>query len=436
LTDLKPEQEREIRKNVQGGIQRLKSFSLPSGGFTYWPGENYRDSWSNSYAGHFLIEATKAGYTVDRSMMDAWRNAQKKDAQAYRPGQYYRDDVNQAYRLYTLALDGQPLWGMMNRLRTQKDLDQAASWLLAAAYALGNRDDAANEIIQKLSTDVKPYTEMSYTYGSELRDKALILETFLAMDKQNEAMSMARVIAASLSNDYWYSTQSTSFALSALGKMAKQFSGKQIKATITSSGKAGEQVSTTKGIVIRELDTSSESLTIENNSGDPLFVRVTTIGRPLKGIATEVKNNLSLKAKYMSLEGKEISPDRLKQGQDFVVQISVTNPGTFTTHLDQMALAYLFPSGWELTNQRLDQFENRFKNSYARYQDIRDDRVNTFFSMDRGVWTYHFVMTATYAGRYWLPDIMCEAMYSHQVQARLPGKWVEVVAASPKGEVQ
>jgi len=436
LTDLKPAQEQEIRRNIQGGIQRLKSFSLPSGGFTYWPGENYRDSWSNSYAGHFLIEASKAGYSVDGSMMDAWRNAQKKDAQAYRPGQYYRDDLNQAYRLYTLALDGQPAWGMMNRLRTQKDLDQAAAWMLAAAYALGNRHDAANEIIQKLTTEVKPYQEMSYTYGSDLRDKALILETFLVMNKQNEAITMARTIATSLSAENWYSTQSTSFALLAMGKMAKQFTGKQIKATITQSGKTGEQVSSSKGLISRELDVANENLTVENTSSDPLFIRVTTTGRPLKGIPAEVKNNLSLKAKYMDLQGKDISPDRLKQGQDFVVQLTVTNPGTFTSHLDQMALSYMFPSGWELTNQRMDNFAGRFKNSTARYQDIRDDRVNTFFSMDRGVWTYHFVMTATYAGRYWLPDIMCDAMYTHQVQARLPGRWVEVVAASPKGEVQ
>ena len=427
LTDLKPLQEQEVKRNIQAGILRLKSFSLPSGGFTYWPGENYRDSWANSYAGHFLIEAMKAGYSVDQTMMDAWRNAQKKDAQAYRPGQYYRDDLNQAYRLYTLALDGQPAWGMMNRLRTQKDLDQGAAWMLAAAYALGSRNDAATEIIAKLSTEVKPYTEMSYTYGSELRDKAIILETFLTMGKANEAMTMARTIASSLASEYWYSTQSTSFALLALGKMSKQFSGKTIKATITQSGKTAEQVTSTKGLVSRDLDVTSETLTIENTSGDPLFIRVTTTGRPLKGVAKEVKNNLSLKAKYMDLQGKDISVDRLKQGQDFIVQITVTNPGTFTSHLDQMALSYMFPSGWELTNQRLDQFENRFTNSYARYQDYRDDRVNTFFSMDRGTWTYHFVMTATYAGRYWLPDIMCDAMYAHQVQARLPGRWVEVV---------
>ena len=137
-----------------------------------------------------------------------------------------------------------------------------------------------------------------------------------------------------------------------------------------------------------------------------------------------------MKVAYMDMQGKAITPDKLKQGTDFIVQVTVTNPGTFTSHLDQMALSYLFPSGWEITNTRMDEFGERFNNSYIRYQDIRDDRVNTFFSMDRGVWNYNFVMTATYAGKYWLPDIMCDAMYTHQVQARVPGRWVEVLPAS------
>lgn len=430
LTDLTPEQETQVRKNVQSGISRLRLFTMPTGGFSYWPGENYRDSWANSYAGHFLVEASHAGYTVDKAMMDNWRSAEKKDAQAYTPRQYYREDVTQAYRLYTLALDGQPLWGLMNRLRTEKDLDPMASWLLAGAYALGKRNDVANTIIDKLSTDVKPYEELGYTYGSDVRDKALILETFLLLGKQDDAMTVARTIASSLSSESWYSTQTTSWSLLALGKLAKQFSGAPLKATITQSGKSPESISTTKGIVLRTLDVNSENLTIENTSSDPVFLRLTGTGRPLKGVAAEVKNNLSMKAKYLNAAGKEISPDKLNQGQDFIVQITVTNPGTFTTHLDQMALSYLFPSGWEMSNQRMDQFEGRFANSNTTYEDIRDDRVNEFFSMDRGVWTYNFMMTATYAGKYWLPDIMCEAMYSHQVRARLPGRWVEVLPAS------
>src|SRR5690606_19052055 len=178
LTDLNPQQEREVRRNVQEGIQRLKKFTLRSGGFSYWPGENSRDSWTNSYAGHFLIEAQRAGYVVDQSMLDAWRKGQKNDAQAYRPGDYYPGVLQQAYRLYTVVIDVEPAWSMMNRLLVQKELDPTAALMLAAAYAVGGRKDAATELIQKLSTEVKPYQELAHTYGSELRDKSVILETF------------------------------------------------------------------------------------------------------------------------------------------------------------------------------------------------------------------------------------------------------------------
>ena len=435
LTDLSPARQQQVRINIQAGIQRLRSFSLPSGGFTYWPGERSRDSWSHSYAGHFLIEAIHAGYTVDKSMMDGWRTTQKKDAQAYQPRQYYREDLIQAYRLYTLALDGQPLWGMMNRLRAERDRDPVATWLLAASYALGKRNDVAQSLIDQLSTDVKPYQELAFTYGSDMRDEAIILETFLQMGKRNDAMQVARNIANLLSGNDWYSTQSLSWALVAMGKLASEFSGDPIKVIIT-QGEKRESVSTTKALIVRPLQTQSSNLSVENQSGDPLYIRVTSTGRPLQGVTSEVRSNLSLKAKYMDVQGRDINPEKLPQGQDFIVQLTVTNPGTFTTSLEQMALAYMFPSGWELTNPRMDQFAGRFSNSSFNYQDIRDDRVNTFFNVDRGSVTYNFLMTATYAGKYWLPDIMSEAMYSHQVRARLPGRWVEVVPAVTRDVVQ
>ncbi len=427
LTDLTPQQEREVRINIQRGIDRIRNFNLPSGGFTYWPGESYKESWTNSYAGHFLIEASKAGYTVDRSMMNAWRSAQNKDAQAYRTGSSYRSDLIQAYRLYTLALDGQPAWGMMNKLRTQQNLDPAAAWLLATTYALGNRKDVSAEIVAQLTTKVEPYQELSVTFGSELRDKAIILEAFLSMDKMQDAVTISNTIAESLSGEYWYSTQSTSFALLTMGKMASHFSGKEIKARIEQSGSTPLEIASTKGMVTRVLDVNAKQVTVKNNSSDPLNVRLMTTGKPLRGVSSEVQNNLKLSVKYMDKTGREINVSKLNQGQDFIVKVTVTNPGTYTTSLDQLALAYLFPSGWELANQRMDNFAGRFENSSIQYQDIRDDRVNTFFNMGRGDWTYHFVMTATYAGKYWLPDIMCDAMYSHKVQARMPGRWVEVV---------
>lgn len=430
LAALNQEQLHLVRSHIQAGIQRLKSYSLPAGGFTYWPGESSRDPWANSYAGHFLIEAGRQGYVVDKTMLDNWREAQRKDAQVYRPGRYYRDDLNQAYRLYTLAIDGQPMWGMMNRLRTQQQLDVAAAWMLAAAYAAGNRKDVAEAIIQALSRDVKAYTEMANTYGSDLRDKAIMLQTFLSLGKDQEAQQIARQVAAHLSSETWYGTHSVAYALMAMGKMAGQFSGAGIKAQLITAGKGAEALTAAKGMILRNLTGPADQVTIQNTGPDPLFVRLTGTGRPMEGSKTEQRNNLSMVVRYLDMKGQPVNPDRLVQGRDFVVQIQVTNPGTFAGQLDQLALTYLFPSGWELANQRLETFADRFRNSGVRYLDIRDDRLNAFFSMDRGVWTYHLLMTATYAGRFWLPDVSCGAMYVDQVSARTPGRWVEVVPAA------
>ena len=62
------------------------------------------------------------------------------------------------------------------------------------------------------------------------------------------------------------------------------------------------------------------------------------------------------------------------------------------------------------------------------YQDIRDDRVYTFFNLpyQQSV-TYRVMLTASYAGTYYLPAVSCEAMYDKSVYVRKKGYVVEVV---------
>ncbi|HRD38616.1 MAG TPA: hypothetical protein PLC65_08290, partial [Bacteroidia bacterium] len=48
---------------------------------------------------------------------------------------YWNNDVLQAYRLYVLALAGQPSMSAMNRLREFYSISEQARWLLAGAYA-------------------------------------------------------------------------------------------------------------------------------------------------------------------------------------------------------------------------------------------------------------------------------------------------------------
>ena len=62
------------------------------------------------------------------------------------------------------------------------------------------------------------------------------------------------------------------------------------------------------------------------------------------------------------------------------------------------------------------------------YQDIRDDRVYTYFGLGGGsTRTFKTILTATYSGTYYLPAVSCEAMYDNSIYAREKGQEVSVV---------
>ncbi|MBI3481826.1 MAG: hypothetical protein HY015_02430, partial [Bacteroidetes bacterium] len=76
-------------------------------------------------------------------MIKRWKKYQKNKAQAWRKNQEYSSgELIQAYRLYTLALAGDPDLGSMNRLR-ESTLPTTAGWMLAAAYLKAGQTEAA-----------------------------------------------------------------------------------------------------------------------------------------------------------------------------------------------------------------------------------------------------------------------------------------------------
>src|SRR5690606_21296988 len=66
--------------------------------------------------------------------------------------------------------------------------------------------------------DVKPYEHAGYTFGSALRDRAMILETLDLMGRRQDAERLLLSVASGLDNEQWYSTQTTAYALLAIGK--------------------------------------------------------------------------------------------------------------------------------------------------------------------------------------------------------------------------
>ena len=91
-----------------------------------------------------------------------------------------------------------------------------------------------------------------------------------------------------------------------------------------------------------------------------------------------------------------------------------------------MVLNTIFPSGWEIMNKRLNDIPED-KNSTFEYQDIRDDRVYTYFDLDMNQQkTFVFYLNASYTGQFYQPPVNCEAMYDVSIRAQKSGRWVAV----------
>ena len=219
VMDLSSNQKRRIIENVTKGINRITKFQTDRGGFSYWPGGTEPSEWGSNYAGHFLLEAKAAGYKVPNNLMENWVTYQKRVAKRWRySGKYLWEYNTQAYRLYVLAKAGHPDFASMNFMKSKSNLNILSKWRLAASYAMAGQIEVAREIASKLTTEILDYRELSYSYGSGIRDKAMILETLLELNDKNKAVFLAKDIAKRLGQSYWMSTQTTAYSLLAVSK--------------------------------------------------------------------------------------------------------------------------------------------------------------------------------------------------------------------------
>ncbi len=430
----------ETRANVEAAIRKMGQFQRSDGHFNYWPGGDHYDKWTSIYTGHFLVEAQRQGFAVPANLRNGWLTAQRKQAREWRLNTAdgwtkSRAQLVQAYRLYVLALAGSAEAGAMNRMREQAGLSMQARWMLAGAYAHIGRNDVARELVKDIDTTVPAYTEQAYTYGSDLRDEALIAEALLRMGETPRAAGVVQRIAKRLSGDGWYSTQSTSFALLAVARLAEKSElGKGMRFKLTQGGKSEDRFSE-KAIVRCDLPVPDgrSVVAVENSGNNLLYLRMVRTGTPMAGQERAAASGLAMTVEYQRTDGTPIDPQSITQGTDLVAVLRITHPGTVAAY-QQLALTQVFPSGWEIRNARLEGSESGQRSSAFTYQDVRDDRVMTYFDLRPGhTHTYRVMLNAAYTGRYYLPGAHCEAMYDHTVNARGQGLWVNVITAGNGG---
>ncbi len=427
LLKLTPEEQKRVEKHINTAIEKLRSFQNANGGFSYWPGQNDIHHWTSSYAGYFLLETSRLGFHIPAQTLELWKKHQKLLANAWTEGDA-QSRLIQAFRLYTLSLAKNPDLGAMNRLRETRGLDSAAAFLLAGAFQASGQTDAAEDLLKNCQWSTNNYRDDHTTFGSALRDKAIMIRTLVQMGKADRAKKMVEEIARELSRDTWYSTQETAYALMAIASYYGGSPANPFHFSIAWDRKNAEEITATVPFFQKHYSPFSageRKLKVSNPGQNPLFLTVYKYGIPPAGSEKAAESNIRLHIEYRDMAGEPLAVERLTQGSDFQVRISVSNLSQ--SNLSNLALTHIVPAGCQIANPRL-QLEDEPARGYYDYQDVRDDRVYTYFALNGGAKKiFTVVLNASYSGKFYLPGISLESMYDPAVHANSTGLWLEIV---------
>jgi len=426
LVKLDEAQARDVETHVKAAIQKMPGFQMGNGAFSYWPGYHEGHEWTSAYAGYFLLEAARLGYHVPQAMLDAWRANQKMLANAFVTGSGPAQLI-QAFRLFTLALAREPDLGSMNRLRESEGLPGLAGVVLAAAFHMTGQPDAAADLADRVKLEFRPYRDDSVTFGSEFRDKALAVRAFVQLGRADKAKPLLEDVSKTLASDLWLSTQETAFGLMALSSYYGTADVKPFRYRTGWNGERAVDVESPTPFDRREypdFPLKGRTLVLTNTGTNDLYVSIYRRGVPEAGVETPSSEGLALDVRLRDMKMNALGIDKVTQGLDLVAEVRIKN--LTPNRLENLVLTHLVAAGFQIKNPRLAAEGGTA--AAVDYQDIRDDRVYSYFGLDAGQEkVFLVVLNASYRGRYYQPGVAVEAMYNAGLHANTRGQWVEIV---------
>ncbi|MBK8349061.1 MAG: hypothetical protein IPL08_16145 [Saprospiraceae bacterium] len=169
----------------------------------------------------------------------------------------------------------------------------------------------------------------------------------------------------------------------------------------------------------------NKTITIQNKGKGKLYVYQSDRYIDNNLVKAGAASNLGLNVEYFNVTRKSSGTSGTRIGDDILINVKVNNPSAL--EVNDLALNLKMPAGWELINPRLYETETNKNSGNYHYQDYKDDRVYTFFSLrPGGNQTYTFKAKAAFTGDFYMPAVSCEHMYKGTTFARTDTKRVTV----------
>ncbi|MBQ2624902.1 MAG: hypothetical protein IJG18_07375 [Kiritimatiellae bacterium] len=369
---------------VSSGVRRVESM-VRSTDFVMWPDCNYApwDPEVSLYAAHFLVEAEKNGYALNRLARDRVFSFLKRWAMS-------TNDTVSAYACHTLALAGKPEKDRMLRLYdASTNLTLLSRSRLARAFALtGDRRRAETLLAANVApSSVKDASFAVLALLDVDPDDSRILPLVSYLDRQRDRERFS-----------WGTTGDNAHALLAIGAYYRHH-----------PAKTGEK-----------------------------FVVWHKLSLPKPRDVRDESRGISIVRRYLTPEGGEADLSKLSLGEMLIAELAIKVDDT--RELSDLVLEDLLPACFEPVHGGLvpkrasaDPSDPRGANEgasahaldqgkWVMRSDARDDRMLVFskkFTLAKGEEaTFRYPVRVVSAGDYILPGPSVEAMYHPDLHAR------------------
>lgn len=408
--------------NILEAIRKIKMRQTYKGGLMLWDNDDTEHWWATVYAAHFLLEAKKAGFDVDNSLIETtlgYINGRLKTRETI--NYYYNREQNKkiapkevAYSLYVLALAGKSNVSAMNYYKANQQLLALDSrYLLSAAYAAAGDKKSFNSLLPSAFAGEESVPQTGGSFYSDVRDEAIALNALIDADPGNSQIGiMAKHVSDKLKNRNWLSTQERSFSFLALGKLAKAAVKSDVTADIKVNGKTvakvdgGQWTGTQSALQGTNID-------IETKGSGRLYYFWVAEGISTSGAYKEEDNYLRVRKRFYDRNGRPLTGNTFKQNDLIIVGITLER--SYSTDIENVVITDLLPAGFEIENPRTKEIPGMdwIKDaSDVRSLDVRDDRIHFFVDADRAKKNFYYAVRAVSPGIYKLGPVGADAMYN------------------------
>jgi uncharacterized protein YfaS (alpha-2-macroglobulin family) len=408
--------------NILEAIRKIKMRQLYTGALTLWDGSGTEDWWTSIYGAHFLLEARKAGFDVDNSLLEtllAYLNGRLKNRSLI--NYYYNRDQNRkiapkevAYSLYVLALAGRSNVSSMNYYKANPAILALDSrYLLSAAYAVAGDKRSFAEMLPGAFQGEESVPQTGGSFYSDIRDEAIALNALLEVDPGNKQVpTMVKHVSQKLKSRTWLSTQERAFAFLAIGKHARMVNKSTATAEIRVNGKvvgkAGDGSWTGTEAVLQ-----GTQVEIAARGEGSIYYFWQAEGISKTGSYNEEDSYLKVRRRFYDRYGKAIDGNRFSQN-DLVI-VGITLERSFNTPVENVVITDLLPAGFEIENPRTKEIPGMdwIKDaSTPTALDVRDDRIHFFLDLNSNKQTYYYAVRAVSPGQFRMGPVSADAMYN------------------------